>query len=128
VSRGKSEKLLAALPPDYSPHWMELADKRTKIWRAATEREAALLSDAGGTENISHAKRSVIRRAVFLELLTETQEMKFTAGEALDVGSYTQLFNSMLGAYRVLGLERRQRNARSLRAVMQGIAAQGAAP
>jgi hypothetical protein len=118
MARGKSEKLLAALPTDYCADWLERADKRTKVWRAATEREAALVSDAGGAEKLSHAKRSLIRRAVFLELLTETQEMRFTAGEPLDIGAYTQAFNSMLGAYRVLGLERRQRPVESLRDVM----------
>jgi hypothetical protein len=122
MSRGKSEKLLAALPADYAPDWLEHCDKRTKIWRAATEREAALVSDAGGEANLTHAKRSVIRRAVFLELLAETQEMKFTAGEPLDVGSYTQAFNSMLGAYRVLGVERKARPIGRLRDVMSGAA------
>lgn len=120
MARGKSEKLLAALPADYCADWLEHADKRTKIWRAATEREAALISDAGGDENLSHARRSLIRRAVFLELLAETQEMKFTAGEPLDIGAYTQAFNSMLGAYRVLGFERRPRSVERLRDLMQG--------
>jgi len=119
MSRGKSEKLLAALPADYSADWLERFDKRTKVWRAASEREAALVSDAGGDENLSHAKRSLIRRAVFLELLAETQEMKFTAGEPVDVGAYTQAFNSMLGAYRLLGLERRARPVRRLAEVMR---------
>jgi hypothetical protein len=118
MARGKSEKLLAALPTDYCADWLERADKRTKVWRAATEREAALVSDAGGDENLSHARRSLIRRAVFLELLAETQEMKFTAGEPLDIGAYTQAFNSMLGAYRVLGLERRARPTETLHDLM----------
>ena len=118
--RGKSKKLLTVLPPDYSTDWLERFDKRTKIWRAANERERSLLSDAGGAENLSHAKRSLIRRAVFLELLAETQEMKFTAGEPLDIGAYTQAFNSMLGAYRVLGLERRALRVETLRDVMRG--------
>jgi hypothetical protein len=118
--RGKSKKLLTVLPSDYSSDWLERFDKRTKIWRAANEREAALLSDAGGEENLSHARRSLIRRAVFLELIAETQEMKFTSGKPLDIGAYTQAFNSMLGAYRVLGLERRMRRVETLRDVMQG--------
>jgi hypothetical protein len=81
-----------------------------------------LVSDAGGDNTLTHAKRSLIRRAVFLELLAETQEMKFTAGEPLDIGGYTQAFNSMIGAYRLLGLERKARTVRSLRDVMQGAA------
>jgi hypothetical protein len=114
MARGKSEKLLTALPADYSADWLDRADKRTKVWRAATEREQALISDAGGDENLSHARRSLIRRAVFLELLAETQELKFTAGEPLDIGAYTQAFNSMLGAYRILGLERKPKTTEKL--------------
>jgi hypothetical protein len=126
MSRGKSEKLLAALPADYSADWLERFDKRTKVWRAANDREQALVSDAGGAENLSHAKRSLIRRAVFLELLAETQEMRFTAGEPLDIGAYTQAFNSMLGAYRVLGLERQAKPAESLDSYMARVAAEEA--
>ena len=120
MSRGVSEKLMAVLPPDYSAEWLEKIDKRTKVWRAVALRIGALESDSGGSESLTHAKRSLIRRAVFLELLTETQEMRFTAGESLDVGSYTQAFNSMLGAYKQLGLERRQKPARRLHEVMEG--------
>jgi hypothetical protein len=114
VARGKSEKLLTALPADYSADWLERFDKRTKVWRAANDREQALISDAGGDEALSHARRSLIRRAVFLELLAETQEMRFTSGEPLDIGAYTQAFNSMLGAYRVLGLERKAKTTEKL--------------
>jgi hypothetical protein len=119
-ARRKDKKLLTVLPPTYSADWLERFDKRTKVWRAATEREAALVSDAGGAGNLSHAKLSLIRRAIFLELIAETQEMRFTAGEPLDIGAYTQAFNSMLGAYRVLGLERRALPVETLRDVMQG--------
>lgn len=119
-TRRQNKKLLTVLPPTYSADWLERFDKRTKVWRAATEREAALVSDAGGAGNLSHAKLSLIRRAIFLELIAETQEMRFTAGEPLDIGAYTQAFNSMLGAYRVLGLERRAVPVETLRDVMQG--------
>jgi hypothetical protein len=124
MARGKSVKLLSTLPPDYSPDWLERADKRTRLWKAATEREAALVADSGGPENLSHAKRSVIRRSVFLEMLAETHESKFTAGEALDVGAYTQIFNSMVGAYRLIGIERKPRLARTLHDAMR----EGASP
>ncbi|HEX3915539.1 MAG TPA: hypothetical protein VHW71_18725 [Steroidobacteraceae bacterium] len=118
MARGKSEKLLTALPADYSADWLERFDKRTKVWRAANDREQALISDAGGDEALSHARRSLIRRAVFLELLAETQEMRFTSGEPLDIGAYTQAFNSMLGAYRILGLERKAKPTESLHDLM----------
>jgi hypothetical protein len=64
------------------------------------------------------------RRAAFLELLCETQELRFSSGEAADVGAYTQAFNSTQGAYKTLGcLERRARNVRSLRELLDGASA-----
>ena len=123
MARGVSTKLTATLPAEYSADWLERIDKRTKIWRALLPRIQRLEEDAGGADNLTHAKQSLCRRAAFLELLCETQEMRFTAGEPADVGAYTQAFNSMQGAYKTLGcLERRQRNLPKLRDVMQGAA------
>lgn len=116
MARGVSTKLLAELPDDYSADWLERIDKRTKLWRAILPRIQRLEDDAGGAENLTHAKRSICRRAAFLELLCETQELKFTAGEPVDVGAYTQAFNSMQGAYKAAGcLERKARTISSLR-------------
>jgi hypothetical protein len=118
MSRGVSTKLLTTLPAEYSADWLERLDKRTRIWRAILPRIHQLEEDAGGAASLSHAKRSLCRRAAFLELLCETQELRFTAGEPADVGAYTSAFNSMLGAYRVLGLERKARPAESLHSLM----------
>jgi hypothetical protein len=120
MARGVSTKLLTQLPESYSRDWLERIDRRTKIWRAIMPRIQRLEEDAGGAENLTHAKQSLCRRAAFLELLCETQELRFTAGEPADVGAYTQAFNSMVGAYRMLGLERRQRPVKRLRDVMRG--------
>jgi hypothetical protein len=115
MARGVSTKLLTTLPQEYSADWLERIDRRTKLWRAILPRIQRLEDDAGGSENLTHAKRSLCRRAAFLELLCETQEMRFTAGEAADVGAYTQALNSLLGIYRVLGIERRPRPIKRLR-------------
>ena len=122
MARGTSTKLLATLPDNYSSDWLARLDKRTKIARAVLERIGALESDAGGAETLSHARRSLIRRAVWIEALCEGYELRLAAGEMIDVGALTQLTNSLLGLYRVLGVERRQKPARSLRAVMSGAA------
>jgi hypothetical protein len=115
MARGVSTKLLTTLPAEYSASWLERIDKRTKLWRAILPRIRQLEEDSGGAETLTHAKRSLIRRAAFLELLCETQELRFTAGEPADVGAYTQAFNSMQGAYQKLGcLERKARDVTDL--------------
>lgn len=121
MARGVSTKLTAQLPAAYSPDWLERIDKRTKIWRAILPRIQRLEEDAGGTDTLTHAKRSLCRRAAFLELLCEAQELRFTSGEPADVGAYTQAFNSMQGAYKTLGcLERKARNAVRLHEHLNG--------
>ena len=123
MARGRSTKLLCTLPDSYSSNWLDRLDKRTKVARAVLDRIACLESDAGGADAISHAKRSLIRRAAFIEALCEGQELKVTAGQEIDAGSLTQLTNTLLGIYRMLGLERRLKPIRSLREVMSGSAA-----
>jgi hypothetical protein len=128
MARGVSTKLLTQLPAEYSADWLERIDKRTKIWRALLPRIQRLEDDAGGADNLPHAKRSLCRRAAFLELLGETLELRFTAGEPIDVGAYTQTVNTLLGLYRLLGLERRQRPVRRLREIMDGGASPASRP
>jgi hypothetical protein len=114
VSRGRSSKLLATLPDSYSTDWISKLDKRTKVARAVLERIEALEEDAGGADNLGHARRSLIRRAVWIEALCEGNELRVAAGEQVDIGALTQLTNSLLGIYRSLGLERKAKRIPSL--------------
>jgi hypothetical protein len=120
MARGKSEKLLATLPDNYSASWLEKLDKRTKVARAVLSRIGELESDAGGAESLSAAKRSLIRHAAWLDALIDSQELKLASGEPVDTGSLTQLLNSLLGLYRLVGLERKPRTVRRLADVMRG--------
>jgi hypothetical protein len=120
MARGKSEKLLATLPDSYSANWLQRLDKRTKIARAVLLRIADLESDAGGADSLSAVRRSLIRHAAWLDALVDSHELRLASGQEIDSGAYTQSLNSLIGLYRLLGLERHQRPARSLRDVMNG--------
>jgi hypothetical protein len=120
MARGKSTKLLATLPDSYSSNWLSRLDKRTKIARAVLARIADLESDAGGAEVLSAARRSLIRHAAWLDCLVDSHELRLASGEAIDTGAYTQSLNSLLGLFRVLGLERKTKSTRTLRDVMSG--------
>jgi hypothetical protein len=127
VARGRSEKLLATLPDTYSGDWLKRLDKRTKVARAVMDRIADLEADAGGVESLSAARRSLIRHAAWLDAVVESHEMRLAGGTELDVGAYTQSLNSLLGLYRLIGLERKQRSVRRLQDVMtDGNAPRGA--
>ncbi len=114
MARGVSTRLKATLPDTYRAGWLDKLDKRTKVARAIMQRIAALTSDAGGADSLGHAKLSLIRRAAFLEAICESHELRLASGEAVDVGSYTQSLNSLLGLYRLLGIERVARTVRTL--------------
>lgn len=119
-TRGRRLPLLATLPERYSPNYVEKLDRRTAVGRTVVERVASLEQDQGGADTLSHARRSLVRRAVFLEVLVESQELRMLDGEALDAGAYTQCLNSLLGVYRALGIERRVKPAKRLRDAVGG--------
>lgn len=118
MARGKSEKLLATLPDNYRADWLTRLDKRTRVAKAVMARIVELESDAGGAETLSAARRSLIRHAAWLDAIVDSHELRLAAGEPVDVGGYTQALNSLLGLFRLLGLERKAKPVRSLRDVM----------
>ncbi|MCC7200966.1 MAG: hypothetical protein IT483_15770 [Gammaproteobacteria bacterium] len=120
MTRGTSTKLLATLPDDYRSDWVARLDKRTKIAKAVLGRIEQLEADAGGAEHLTAARRSLIRHAAWLDAIVDSHELRLAAGEALDVGAYTQSLNSLLGLFRLLGLERRARPVRRLREALDG--------
>ena len=67
-------------------------------------------------------KRSLVRRFTWFEVMIEGMECRAAAGEPVDIGSWTQLTNSWLGIARMLGLERRQKQVRTLQQHLNGTA------
>lgn len=119
MTRGTSERLRATLPEKYRPGFVDEMDRRTVMGRAVHDRIAQMESDLGGADTLSHARRSLVRRAVFLELAIEGQEFGFAEGHGVDVGAYTQAMNSYLGVVRLLGIDRRQRPVKRLREALE---------
>lgn len=118
MARGRSTKLLATLPDSYEANWLDRLDKRTKVARAVLARIAELESDAGGADSLSAARRSLIRHAAWLDAVVESHELRLAAGEPIDVGALTQSLNSLIGLFRMLGLERKARRTETLGDVM----------
>lgn len=106
MARGKSVRLLASIPQQYSPDFMDRLDKRTVLGRAVTDRYESTVADLGGRETLSTIKHSLVRRFVWFEAMLEGMECRAAAGEEIDVGSWTQLTNTWLGIARTLGLDR----------------------
>lgn len=114
MARGKSTKLLCSLPDDYSSDLVKRLDKRTKVARAILLRVAGLEEDAGGAEVLSSARRSLIRHAAWLDAIVDSHELRLADGQEVDVGAYTQALNSLIGLFRLLGLERKKHSVGAL--------------
>ncbi len=116
----RKSPVLATIPDRYSPDFAERLDGRTSIAKAILGRIEAIETDLGGADALSHARRSLIRRVVWLEAIVEHSEQRLAGGEGIDLGGHTQAINTLIGLYRLLGLERRQRPVKTLREVMSG--------
>jgi hypothetical protein len=123
MARGKSVRLLAKIPPNYAPDFMDRLDRRTVLGRAVVDRYQAIVADLGGMENLTTIKHSLVRRFVWFETMLEGMECSAASGESIDIGAWTQLTNTWLGIAARLGLERRPRTVRKLHEHMAGQAA-----
>jgi hypothetical protein len=110
---------MASIPSRYTPGFVENLDRRTALGKTIRARIETIETDLGGSDVLSYARRSLVRRAVWMEALIETSEQRLAAGEAIDLTSHARAVNSLLGIYRLLGLARRPRPAERLRDVMR---------
>lgn len=102
------------IPTQFEPRFLEHMDQRTVAARELRQRLNAITDDLGGADQLSYARRSLVRRAVWLESWLETQEAKAAQGEDVDIGRQTQALNALLGLYKTIGLERRAKEVPSL--------------
>ena len=118
MARDGTSRILATIPDKYAPDFAERLDKRTSIARAILGRIESIETDLGGADTLSHARRSLVRRVVWLEAIVEHSEQKLAAGEAIDLGAHTGAINTLLGLFRLLGLDRKARPAMGLHEFM----------
>lgn len=109
---GMRSKLLRTLPVRYGKDFAAVMDGRTRLGREVRDRLQALVIDLGGDDTLSHAQRSLCRRAVWLELCIEHEETRVAEGRGIDIAPHTQLVGGLLAIYKALGLKRVAREAR----------------
>jgi hypothetical protein len=103
MGRKSKQKMLTAVPGKFDPNFIDNLDKRYGLATVVKDRRDALEAHRGG--NLSYVERSLITRLVWLELMTESYELKFANGETVDVGALTQLNNTLKGFYKDLGIK-----------------------
>lgn len=112
MARKPKQKLLTQLPAKFDPDFIDRLSKRYSLTHIVTGRLQALEAHCGG--DLSYIQRSLIKRTVWLELLTESYEQKVASGEQIDVGALTQLNNSLKGLYKDLGIKSTARPVQTL--------------
>lgn len=94
------------LPNEFKPRFLDSLDGRTQAARELRRRLDELQTDLGGEGRLSYARRSLCRRAIWLESFIETCESETALGGQPNVGVQLQALNTLVGLYRSLGLDR----------------------
>jgi hypothetical protein len=91
---------------------MRLADLdgRTRARRAADQMLADLLSDMGGADRVSTAKRALAEHAAVLNAMACDQGARYLSGEPVDVTEFATTANALRRLLSDFGLERRARD------------------
>lgn len=109
------------LPDRYERLFAWQLDRRCQAVREVAGDLVELWHDLGGAAELSAQKRWLCERVVFLRRRMLAYEAAIMAGTdpCMTAGEYSNFANVCQGHLRTLGLERRARNVRSLRDVMQ---------
>jgi hypothetical protein len=122
MARKPKQKLLTQLPVKFDPDFIERLSKRYSLARIVQARREALEAHCGG--DLSYVQRSLVKRTVWLELLTESYEQRVASGEQIDVGALTQLNNTLKGLYKDLGIKPTARPVQTLDQLRAELAAE----
>jgi hypothetical protein len=88
-------------------------DGRTLIARRYRDIYSAIAADQGGFDNLSEARRQLIRRFAACCVLAEEMESRLARGGQIDITEYTQLTSTMVRVAQRIGLDRVPRDISS---------------
>jgi hypothetical protein len=115
---GQRSRKATEVPAKYATDFLTTLDGRVRVARTLRERLASILTDLGGADALSHAQRSLAKRAVHVEGLLEGIEAKLATGEVVDVMPYLAAINTLMGLFTRLGLKRVARDVSPLRELL----------
>lgn len=106
------------LPSKFEKGFLAKMDGRFELARTLKGSYEEITSDLGGVEGLSHIKRSLVERFVWLEFIMRGIELQIAEADKKDsaelLGRWVQAVNSLTGLARSLGLERKAKNIESL--------------
>ena len=95
---------LVTFPNRFVPRFWEDSDMRIAVVKTIKRRYRLLKEHCGGDD--SAQRDALTQRLAFLLCVLETKEVECAEGKGLDLGSYVQSVNSVVGLIRILGLEK----------------------
>jgi hypothetical protein len=109
------------LPEKYVPGFLRELDGRTDVCQRLTAAYDRIVEDAGGEEQLSLVKLSLIERFVFLSEMLERWELEIVKqpsenGAAL--ARWVQAVNSIQGLARAIGIDAKGRKRPTLKTYM----------
>ena len=102
--------------PKWSNDFLSHIDGRSELGYALRKRREALEWDvsAGSPERLTYGQRSLIQRALWLEVRLEHDESLLITGEPIAAGSHSTLLNCLVACFRTLGIEPKAKPVKSL--------------
>jgi hypothetical protein len=113
------ERRHVRVPVTFRPDWLDRPSAAPLV-QVVQGLVAGMESDYGGRDVLSHAQRSLIRRAAHLEVIAASVESKMLGGSSVDADSYQWVVQCLVAVYGKLGLERQPaKPAQTLRDLMR---------
>ena len=122
MTKGVSTHLPTKLPARYRTGFAWRLDRRAKLTRELAADMLELATDLGGFDALSAQQRILLERVVFLHRRAVEYETAVLTGAKppYESGTHSNVCNVLMGCLKALGLERKARNLRNLRDVMDG--------
>ncbi len=113
------------LPKKYTKNFIERIDGRFQLARELRATSDNILSDMGGSEQLSTVQLTLVEKFCWLSQLMRQTERQIAASQdpaqcAASSGAYVQMLNSLIGLSKTIGLQRKARKA-DLRSYLEGV-------
>jgi len=112
MKRKRKKKIV---PGQYQQHFLARMDARYGLVKELKNAYEELTNDLGGLDALSHIKRTLAERFVWLSAILRGLEARISEGDATEsadlLGRWIQGLNSLTGLAKTLGIERTARKA-----------------
>lgn len=118
----KTKSKSCDLPKKYTPGFIADLDRRSIVYKQLRASYNEVVAEAGGKDSLTHTKRALIERFVFLEACLQSWEHEIATNPKVPdslLSRWVQASNSLIGLAKVIGLNRTPRKAANLKQYMK---------